>query len=348
MAPMYYRNAHAAVIVYDVTSRESFMDVRTWIEELRRNVGLGGMEGLILHVVGAKVDLASRAREVEMEEAREQLLRWLVPERQRVIDAREEEREQQALLAAASSNGSGGAGGGLPTSATMSRLSSLSSLAMGSAASKLAVAFPSVTGSGTAVAGQGSSTSSLPIIKRPPFSRYPTAGSAVATADASSSSIALPASAGGAGSGSAKAASSASSTGEASGAPLGPKPSSAPLSGTSPSSPPLGQSSSAFQQYGRLPGDDYDLLLTEVSSKDDSPSALAVIEEVFVAVTERLVERKGEEMMRQSEMRRRESIFLGGQDSEEDQDQVHGGAGSRSGFLAAGGDPTKYNGWSCC
>lgn len=31
-APMYYRGANAAVIVYDITNPASFDDVRTWIE----------------------------------------------------------------------------------------------------------------------------------------------------------------------------------------------------------------------------------------------------------------------------------------------------------------------------
>ena len=37
MAPMYYRKANAAILVYDVTKRSSFNDMKSWIEELQRN-----------------------------------------------------------------------------------------------------------------------------------------------------------------------------------------------------------------------------------------------------------------------------------------------------------------------
>jgi Ras-related protein Rab-21 len=32
MAPMYYRGAHAAILVYDITSEESFLDMNSWVE----------------------------------------------------------------------------------------------------------------------------------------------------------------------------------------------------------------------------------------------------------------------------------------------------------------------------
>lgn len=32
MAPMYYRGAQAALLVYDITSRESFEELHSWIE----------------------------------------------------------------------------------------------------------------------------------------------------------------------------------------------------------------------------------------------------------------------------------------------------------------------------
>ncbi|KAI9494819.1 ras family-domain-containing protein [Zychaea mexicana] len=32
MAPMYYRGAQAAILVYDITSEESFSDMNTWVE----------------------------------------------------------------------------------------------------------------------------------------------------------------------------------------------------------------------------------------------------------------------------------------------------------------------------
>ena len=36
---LYYRGAVAAIIVYDVTRRESFEGVKRWVEELRKTTG---------------------------------------------------------------------------------------------------------------------------------------------------------------------------------------------------------------------------------------------------------------------------------------------------------------------
>jgi len=64
MAPMYYRNANAALLVFDVTNHESFEEVKSWISELQRNV----QEPMFLLVVGNKTDLDAN-RAVSREEA---------------------------------------------------------------------------------------------------------------------------------------------------------------------------------------------------------------------------------------------------------------------------------------
>lgn len=38
MAPMYYRGAQAAILVYDITSKESFLDMNTWVEGMPSTV----------------------------------------------------------------------------------------------------------------------------------------------------------------------------------------------------------------------------------------------------------------------------------------------------------------------
>lgn len=53
MAPIYYRGAHVCVLVYDISDRQSFEDVRSWLEELGRTVPKETM----IYVVGSKVDL---------------------------------------------------------------------------------------------------------------------------------------------------------------------------------------------------------------------------------------------------------------------------------------------------
>lgn len=73
MAPLYYRGALAAILVYDITNADSFNEVKIWLEELRRNMA----PDLIIHVVGSKADLAQTRRAVDLEQAREAIADWV-------------------------------------------------------------------------------------------------------------------------------------------------------------------------------------------------------------------------------------------------------------------------------
>ena len=55
LTPMYYRNAMAAIIIFDLTNNESFKAVNGWIDELRDN----SPETLIA-ICGNKLDLPGR------------------------------------------------------------------------------------------------------------------------------------------------------------------------------------------------------------------------------------------------------------------------------------------------
>jgi len=55
LAPMYYRGASAALLIYDVTSPSSFNKVKDWVNELRINVP----EDIIMVIVGNKIDKLS-------------------------------------------------------------------------------------------------------------------------------------------------------------------------------------------------------------------------------------------------------------------------------------------------
>jgi len=66
LAPMYYRGAAAALVVYDITSHESFTGAKTWIEELQRQ----GSADIVIGLAGNKMDLESK-REVSKEEAKQ-------------------------------------------------------------------------------------------------------------------------------------------------------------------------------------------------------------------------------------------------------------------------------------
>lgn len=62
MAPMYYRRANAAMIVYDVTRESTFEEAKEWVKELESKVD----SKLALCVVGNKSDLLDQ-REVSRE-----------------------------------------------------------------------------------------------------------------------------------------------------------------------------------------------------------------------------------------------------------------------------------------
>ena len=65
LGPIYYRDAHGALLVYDVTDQDSFARVKTWVKELRKMVG----NDIILAIAGNKCDL-ERNRQVSAEDAK--------------------------------------------------------------------------------------------------------------------------------------------------------------------------------------------------------------------------------------------------------------------------------------
>lgn len=64
LAPMYYRNAQAAVVVFDITNMESLVKAKSWVKELQRQAA----PNIVIALAGNKVDLASK-REVSTQEA---------------------------------------------------------------------------------------------------------------------------------------------------------------------------------------------------------------------------------------------------------------------------------------
>ncbi|KAF9160403.1 hypothetical protein DFQ27_004916 [Actinomortierella ambigua] len=53
LAPMYYRNAQAAVVVYDVTKASSLEKAKSWVKELQRQAN----PNIVIALTGNKVDL---------------------------------------------------------------------------------------------------------------------------------------------------------------------------------------------------------------------------------------------------------------------------------------------------
>ncbi|EGO02419.1 hypothetical protein SERLA73DRAFT_175933 [Serpula lacrymans var. lacrymans S7.3] len=53
LAPMYYRNAQAAVVIYDVTKASSLDKAKSWVKELQRQAH----PNIVIALVGNKIDL---------------------------------------------------------------------------------------------------------------------------------------------------------------------------------------------------------------------------------------------------------------------------------------------------
>ncbi|KAJ4776397.1 Ras-related protein Rab-5A [Rhynchospora pubera] len=65
LAPMYYRGAAAAVIVYDITSNDSFERAKKWVVELQKQ----GNPNMVMALAGNKADLEDK-RNVSADDAR--------------------------------------------------------------------------------------------------------------------------------------------------------------------------------------------------------------------------------------------------------------------------------------
>jgi len=66
LGPIYYRDSHGAVLVYDITDEDSFQKVKNWVKELRKMLG----DEICLCIAGNKIDL-EKDRNVQTSEAEE-------------------------------------------------------------------------------------------------------------------------------------------------------------------------------------------------------------------------------------------------------------------------------------
>ncbi|CAG8636942.1 3652_t:CDS:10, partial [Acaulospora morrowiae] len=65
LAPMYYRNANCAVVVYDITQASSLDKAKSWVKELQRQAD----PNIVIALAGNKSDLSAR-RAIDTEEAK--------------------------------------------------------------------------------------------------------------------------------------------------------------------------------------------------------------------------------------------------------------------------------------
>lgn len=56
LAPMYYRGAQAAIVVYDLSNKETFQKAQTWVKELQRQAS----PSIVIALAGNKLDLAQK------------------------------------------------------------------------------------------------------------------------------------------------------------------------------------------------------------------------------------------------------------------------------------------------
>ncbi|CAL1539743.1 unnamed protein product [Lymnaea stagnalis] len=66
LAPMYYRGAQAAIVVYDINNSNTFNRAVTWVKELRQQA----TGNIVIVLAGNKADLAAEHRAVSTEDAR--------------------------------------------------------------------------------------------------------------------------------------------------------------------------------------------------------------------------------------------------------------------------------------
>jgi len=64
LAPMYYRGAQAAIVVYDITNPDTFDRAKNWVKELQRQASAN----IVIALAGNKADLANK-RAMEFDEA---------------------------------------------------------------------------------------------------------------------------------------------------------------------------------------------------------------------------------------------------------------------------------------
>jgi len=58
LAPMYYRGAAAAIVVFDITKKDSFIGAKSWVKELQRR----GDPNVVIALAGNKADMDSKRK----------------------------------------------------------------------------------------------------------------------------------------------------------------------------------------------------------------------------------------------------------------------------------------------
>ena len=62
---MYYRDTHAAIVLYDVTNAKTLEEAENWIEELKE----GGPTEIIIMLAGNKMETPREKHQVDLNDA---------------------------------------------------------------------------------------------------------------------------------------------------------------------------------------------------------------------------------------------------------------------------------------
>lgn len=69
MIKLYYKDAAAAIICYDVSDEKSFQSVYYWINQMNENAETGGNGGFVMALAGNKCDLDPSLIKISLETA---------------------------------------------------------------------------------------------------------------------------------------------------------------------------------------------------------------------------------------------------------------------------------------
>ena len=67
MTNLYYRDANAAILTYDITNEQSFTSLDFWLKELKYKID---NEGMIICLAGNKCDVSNDERKVDYTKAK--------------------------------------------------------------------------------------------------------------------------------------------------------------------------------------------------------------------------------------------------------------------------------------
>ena len=75
LAPMYYRGAVAAIVVYDISRKETLIGAKSWISELKKNTP---PPGIIIILVANKFDLIHKQTKAEQTKAKREVTDYAI------------------------------------------------------------------------------------------------------------------------------------------------------------------------------------------------------------------------------------------------------------------------------